>query len=377
MADYLARVATGPRMSKDLSHDEARDGIDLLLSGRVDPVQAGVFLIALRMKIETHEELAGILEGLRAHTCVAEAETDELVDLADPYNGYARHLPASPFLPAVLAAAGLPALLHGRVAQGPKWGLTPHRVLAACGADPTRLRELDPDEAASRIADADLGWAYLDLGAFCPALAGLDELRARIVKRPCLALLEKLLAPVRARRRTHLVAGYTHRGYDAILDAMCRQGAYASLLAPRGVEGGVIPSVAAARTGARSAPGDGAPEPIAEHDFDPTAAGVLASARAEPLPFSCDGLPDEATLAAWADAAAAAGKAALGGADTTTRRSLAFAAGAILHHVGRAPTAAAGAAHAAAVIDSGAAREHFERGLRPPPKPSPRSRGKG
>ena len=76
--------------------------------------------------------------ALRAHTRCAEAAVDDLVDLADPYNGYVRHLPAVPFLPAVLAATGLPAVLHGRLAQGPKWGLTPHRVLAACGAD-TRL----------------------------------------------------------------------------------------------------------------------------------------------------------------------------------------------------------------------------------------------
>jgi anthranilate phosphoribosyltransferase len=358
MSRYLARIATGPRMGKDLSADEARDGIELVLTGEVDAAQAAVFLIALRMKLETHDELRGILRGLRAHTRVAEAEVTDLADLADPYNGYVRHLPATPFLPAVLAAAGLPAVLYGRMAQGPKWGLTAHRVLAACGLG----APASPEEAARRVADPDRGWAYLDLEAFCPHLADLDALRAQIVKRPCLSLLEKLLAPVRA-RRTHLIVGYTHRGYEEILDALCREGIYASMLAPRGVEGGVIPSVAARRVGARSAPGQRGPSPLAEHAFDPAAAGVQAAERAEPLPSSSSELPSEEMLDAWAAAARDAGRAALRGQENVMRRALVFAAASILHHVGREPGIEGAAARAAAAIDTGAALAHFERGL--------------
>lgn len=363
MSKYLARVATGPRMSKDLSADEARDAVDLALRGELDRAQVAAFLIALRMKLETHDELRGALTALRAHARWAETDVDDLVDLADPYNGYVRHVPAVAFLPAVLAACGLPAALHGRRAQGPKWGLTPHRILLACGADPGGLEDLEPAGAAARVADPDVGWAYLDVPRYCPALAELDEVRALIVKRPCLSLLEKLIAPLRARRRTHLVVGYTHRNYDEILDAVARAGVYASMLAPRGVEGGVIPSCASTRRGVR-APADGdAMGPLEGVTFDPAAMGVVSAARADPLPGHTDDVPSEEELAAWAEAAARAGWAALGGEEGGVRRGLVAAAGSILAHVGRASGPADGAARAAEALASGAARDHFARGL--------------
>mgnify|MGYP006193788123 CR=1 FL=1 len=59
MSSILKRIATGPELSKDISREEARAGMRLVLDGEVDPVQAGVFLIALRMKGETAEVLIG------------------------------------------------------------------------------------------------------------------------------------------------------------------------------------------------------------------------------------------------------------------------------------------------------------------------------
>ena len=53
MTSYLRRIATGPEMSKDLTLDEARDGMSLILDRKVEPIQAAVYLIALRMKRES------------------------------------------------------------------------------------------------------------------------------------------------------------------------------------------------------------------------------------------------------------------------------------------------------------------------------------
>lgn len=66
MASYLKRIATGPEMSKDLTREEARDGMELVLRGAVDSVQAGVFLVALRMKRESDDENRSVLDALRA-----------------------------------------------------------------------------------------------------------------------------------------------------------------------------------------------------------------------------------------------------------------------------------------------------------------------
>src|SRR6266478_9254612 len=113
MTSYLRRIATGPEMSKDLTLDEARDGMSLVLNGKVEPIQAAVFLIALRMKRESDDENRGVLEALRKETRAATVAVNDLADLADPYDGFTRHLPASSFLPAVLASCGVPSVSHG------------------------------------------------------------------------------------------------------------------------------------------------------------------------------------------------------------------------------------------------------------------------
>ena len=120
MSSILKRIATGPELSKDISREEARAGMRLVLDNAVDPVQAGVFLIALRMKRETDDENRGLLEAIRDATLHATAPVDEVLDIGDPYDGYNRTLPAAPFLPPVLAACGVATFSHGVESMGPK-----------------------------------------------------------------------------------------------------------------------------------------------------------------------------------------------------------------------------------------------------------------
>ena len=156
MTEYLRKIATGVEQSKPLTAAEARDGMELVLGDEVDPVQAALFLVALRMKHETDEENRGVLEALRAATRAAAADVPDLVDVADPYDGFVRHLPVSPFLPAVLAAAGVPAVSHGSIALPPKRGVTHARVLAAAEA----AVDEGPEEVARRVEDRAIGWGY-------------------------------------------------------------------------------------------------------------------------------------------------------------------------------------------------------------------------
>ena len=61
MHSIIQRIATGPELSKDISLEEARLGMQAILENAVDPVQAGIFFIALRMKRESRDEFKGIL----------------------------------------------------------------------------------------------------------------------------------------------------------------------------------------------------------------------------------------------------------------------------------------------------------------------------
>lgn len=204
MRSIIQRIATGPELSKDISRDEARAGMRFILEGKIDPVQAGIFLIALRMKRETGDENRGILEAIREVTRTVTAPVDEVIDLADPYDGFNRMLPASPFLPAVLAACGVAAVSHGVERLGPKYGVTHRQVLWAAG----QPVDLAMEEAAGRLGDSALGWAYVDQKAYCPKLYDLVSLRTQIVKRPVITSVEVCIGPIRGRRKTHLVTGY-------------------------------------------------------------------------------------------------------------------------------------------------------------------------
>ncbi|MBI4464940.1 MAG: anthranilate phosphoribosyltransferase [Acidobacteria bacterium] len=358
MRSYLRRIATGPELSKPISQEEARTAMQLILEQKVDPVQAGVFLIALRMKRETEEENLGILEAIREATQFAVAPVDDLVDLADPYDGFSRYLPASPFLPALLAACGFPAVSHGCERLGPKFGVTHRQILAAAGA----AVDLPPEQAAARIADPQAGWAYVDQKHFCPALHRLVELRTLIVKRPCLSTLEKMAGPVRARGRTHLIAGFVHKGYERLIPVLARHAGYASALGVRGVEGGVILPLrgVVACVGYR----DQGPEEILR--FDPAEAGVGSTLRAPALPAGAMGEGEEkeeefpaVDTEKIAEAAAEAGREALGGKPGATRDSLLYAAGAILWHCKRFDSLRSATDFARRALDSGQTLSHF------------------
>ena len=360
MRSIIQRIATGPEMSKDVTRDEARRGMRLVLDGAVDPVQAAVFLIALRMKRETDDENLGILDAVLETTEIATAPTDEIADLSDPYNGFNRSLPVSAFLPAVLAACGLPAVSHGVESVGPKFGATHHRVLAAAGA-PVALA---PREVHARLADPDVGWAYCDQSVFNPKLHALTALRSLIVKRPALTTVEVMAGPVRGRRRTHVVTGYVHKLYPRVYAMLARSAGFDSALLVRGVEGGVVPSLCQdAKVWAYH---DGGKE--REAAVSPRALGIERTVRAPPLPEGITGYRrksddtgGEVDGLAIARAAARAGLEALEGASGPARDGLVYAAALILRHAGKAQGLAGGAALARAALDGGRARAHFGR----------------
>ncbi len=354
MKTYIGRIATGPELSKDLSLEEARDGMQLILEDRVDPVQAAIFLIALRMKRETDDENRGVLEALRAATHAAVADVDELVDIADPYNGFERHLPPSPFLPALLAACGMPAVSHGLASVGPKYGVTHRQILTAAGA----LVDLTSTQAATRIANPAIGWAYVDQSASCPALHRLVPLRELMVKRPCLSTLEKITGPVRARGHTHLVIGYVHKAYQPLLATLARHAGYTSAMVIRGIEGGTTPALRSATlcSGYRA---DGREFSVT---LEPGEIGITSDQRTIPVPAE---LAQKIKVSAphaldeLATITANAGLAALHGTPGLTYDSLVCAAAAILWNQGRFETSANAADHVRQILDSGQALARF------------------
>ncbi|MEB4589482.1 anthranilate phosphoribosyltransferase [Candidatus Thiothrix sp. Deng01] len=354
MRQCIQKVATGPEYSKDLSYEDAYNAMRHILSGEADPVQVAVYFIALRMKRETDEENRGTLQALIDVSVINTANVDEVLDISDPYDGYTRGVPASTFVPAVLATMGVHSVLHGLEQVGPKFGATHHKILKAVGLNVN----LTPAEAVAQLER--IGWAYLDQRQFAPRLHDLIPIRQRMIKRQVLTTVETLLGPIRGQRKTHCMGGYVHKGYPAIYASLARQAGFDSAMFVRGVEGGIIPSLQQA--GKLFYYYEKVEEQ--QRDLMPADIGIQAEVRAVPLPGDLPAAPvigDEIATAVDSDAlavkAAELGMAALGGEKGLMYDSLVYSTSICLAHLGRYGSMQEAADAVRTVLDGGKALE--------------------
>lgn len=234
----IQRIAVGPNRGKDISLDEAYAATQALLNNELDPVQAAIFLIGLRMKRESMDEYKGIFQALQEPIETSNIGLEHIVYLAEPYDGYARHLPMSPFIPAVLAACNLPCIIQGVKSVGPKHGVTAHQVYAEHGIS----TQSDIPAAKKSLEQLSCGWAYLDQSVVAPQLYELQNFRDQIVKRTALTTLERLLRPINA-QKSSLVIGYVHKAYPEIYAAIAQQAGFTNTLLLKGLEGGITPAL--------------------------------------------------------------------------------------------------------------------------------------
>lgn len=357
MHSIIQRIATGPELSKDISLEETSEGMAAILRGEIDEVQAAIFLIALRMKRETDDENKGVLDAILNISQSRQVEVDQLISLADPYDGVNRNLPVAPFIPAVLAACGQPCVSHGLDAVGPKFGVTHRHVLQAAGIDV----DLDLDTAAARLQDPKLGWAYVDQRTFCPGLHNLTGLRQKIIKRQVLTTVEVLAKPLVARTKTHLVTGYVHKPYPAKYASLARYAGFEGCLLVRGIEGGVIPSLR--QQGLIYRYEDMSEEQAVE--IAPERLGINQSFRAVPLPeddsitSSGDEVARIKDIRGAAAIAAETGMRALQGEQGPAYDALVYSCAIILWHTGAFDSIESAAGRVRQVLDSGLARHRI------------------
>ncbi len=360
MISIIQRVATGPELSKSITYDEARAGMRLVLEGLADPVQAAVFLIGLRVKRETDDENKGILQGILDKTNTVVTDVDELVDVADPYNGYGRSLPSSPFLPVLLAESGVPAVSHGIETVAPKFGVTHSQVLQAAGVSVN----LSGEEIWKQICDSDVGWAYVDQSTFCPSLYGMAQFRKRIVKRAAISTAEVLTGPIRGRKKTHLLTGYVHNAYPPIYTMLARHSGFSSTLLLRGTEGGVTPSLRKRDEFIRY--WERGEDEVFE--ADPLEIDIERDNRLVPIPQELlpnknrDFGPDE-NNSEIAKLAAKEGLGALEGTRNATSDALLYSASLTLWHLGRYDSVQKAAVVVRKILSSGKVAERFRRAV--------------
>jgi len=353
MRNCIQKVATGPEYSKNLSFEEARAGMELILRGEADPVQAAVYLIALRMKRETQDENQGILQAILDERVTVKCGAEEIVDIGDPYNGHLRGLPLAPFIAPVLSACGIPAFSHGVESVGPKYGITHKMVLDAAGIDVNR----DPQQVADQLEHTDIGWGYIDQSRFCPNLYALIPLRDKMIKRTVITTIEVLTKPISGSKRTHLLTGFVHKAYPPVYASLARFAGYDSAAIVRGVEGGVIPSLQQISRFYRYAQ-DGEDQFI---EIEPTQLGIDQPSRTVRLPDGQKTLENASRESKYAAASVAAqlGIDALKNISGAARDSLMYSAAIVLLHLGKYSNLKDAAQYVEKVIASSDAYDKF------------------
>ena len=230
MQSYLQKIAAGPKLSKDLTEEEAEDALSLILDGEVSEVRMGVFLIAARMKVETVPENIGYWRALQKKITPRKIALNNLLQIADPFDGFQRIPYFGFYAIPVLAELGLPTYGHSALPLPPKFGITFEDLLVN--------HYQFPKSGNGRIKKIEkFKFGYLSTADTHPALENLRSIRTEIVKRPMLATLEKILMPLQAESANYLATTYFHRGYEVSLTEIGKLSEFDRVIVGNGMEG--------------------------------------------------------------------------------------------------------------------------------------------
>lgn len=223
ISHYIKEIGRGPRGSRPLTRLQAADLFGQVLDGTVTDLEIGAFCLAMRIKGETPNEMAGFLDAIHQRLALFPASDRPLVVLPS-YNG-ARKLPVlTPLLALLLAREGLPVLLHGMRTEA-------RRILAS---DVLLALGLPALAAPEKIANGSVG--HIATEHLHAGLARLLAVREAIGLRNSGHSAVKLIHPCAG--PAVLVSSYTHPEYFEMLSAVF--GLLGSTaLTSRGLEGEV------------------------------------------------------------------------------------------------------------------------------------------
>ena len=314
----------------DLSADDAAAVLHVMMAGEASEAQAAAFLIALRTKGETVQEITGLARAMRELALPVEAGHD-LVDTAGTGGGPPT-FNVSTAAALVAAGAGCIVAKHGNRSATSRCGSAD--VLEALGA---RI-DLEPGRVGDCIRAVGFGFMFAPLHH--QAMRHVVPVRKALAVRTIFNLLGPLTNPAGARRQ---VIGVSDPGY---LETM------AAVLGELGTERALVVSSA-----------DGLDELSVS---GPTRVVELSGGGIDiydvrPQDVGLEPADGDAVGAGTPEENAALLRAVLGGRNGTERSLVAVNAGAAIYVSGRADSLAAGVRAAEESIDSGAATSVLDR----------------
>ena len=318
--------------SADLSADEAADALTEIVTGDVPQTVIAALLVALRVKGETAEEVAGFARTMRENAVVVRPRSTGLVDTCGTGGDGTGTANISTTAAFVVAGAGLPVAKHGNRALSSKAGSAD--VLETLGV---RL-DLDAAQVARCIDEAGIGFMFAP--AFHPAMAKVMPVRRELGIRTIFNVLGPLTNPARP---SYQLVGV---GHPALAELV------AGALATLGIERALVVA------------GAGGPDEFT--CAGPNTVLFVHSGRIERGEISAGDVDlDTSTLddirGGTAEENAEILRSVLEGKPGPVADCVCFNAGAALVAAGRADSVREGVRRAREVISSGAAAEALER----------------
>jgi len=200
---------------RSLSRPRAREVMDEIMRGAATSAQIGGFLVALRLKGETADEIAGCAEAMREHVVPVRPERDDLVDTAGTGGDGASTINISTAAAIVAAAAGAGVAKHGNRAVSSESGSAD--VLEALGFS---LEQ--PPERIARSID-ELGFGFMFAPLHHPAMAHAAPVRKELAARTVFNVLGPLTNPAGA--RAQVIGVYSAALVRPLADVLAQLGA--------------------------------------------------------------------------------------------------------------------------------------------------------
>lgn len=241
-ASYLKEIGRGKEGARHLSRADAYELYAAMLDDRVSDLEMGGILIAMRIKGETIDEIAGFLDAAedRLQIVVAPDSSPFAPIVIPTYNGARKRPNLTALLALLLAREGAPVLVHGLVQDAGR--VTTAEIFSALNVE----LSFDVQHAEHRLYQQQL--AFVPLPTLSPAMHKILMMRRVLGLRNSTHTLVKLLQPMS--QAALRLCSYTHPEYQQMLDNYFKQLAppeRGDAMLMRGTEGETVASTGRAQ----------------------------------------------------------------------------------------------------------------------------------